>query len=184
MCKLFRSATSSCRLVKPNGRVTSLSTTCINTSDLLPHLASSLTHFLLSFTLWFVQLLGRFSPSHLWQRGWIFWANCKVKFQDCCRGLTSVDQTLWLIIWLIFMGKFVFGRPYRLAQKLRNSEHFDLCWPQVCLTTEVDFSWPSLTIVLWTVLTAIWPAKETEFDFFWPSFRGEVFLLHWPSLNF
>ena len=48
MCKLFRSASAKCRLKKPNGRVSSPTTNCINRSDLTPHLDIHHSHILLS----------------------------------------------------------------------------------------------------------------------------------------
>ena len=73
MCKLFRLASPSCRLKKPNGHVSSLTTNCINTSDLIPHLASSsFTHSSLFSSNWSVQLLGSFSLSHMWLGGRVF----------------------------------------------------------------------------------------------------------------
>ena len=63
MGKLFRSTTSPCRLMKPNGHDSSPSTTCILqvTSHLTWHHHHS--HSSLSFPHWFVQLLDNFSLS-------------------------------------------------------------------------------------------------------------------------
>jgi len=55
--------------MKPKGHITSPSTTCINTSDLSPHLASSKEAIQsLSFSHWFVQLLGILSLTHVAKR--------------------------------------------------------------------------------------------------------------------
>ena len=99
MGKLSRSATSSCRLTKPNRHVTSPSTTCINISDLSPHLeSSSLTHPSLYFSHWFVYLLGiPFSLTRMARR-MNFRKNHRVEnFRFSC-SLTSVDSE--------FLGRF------------------------------------------------------------------------------
>ena len=94
MCKMSRSTSSSCRLMKPNGHDSSPSTTYINTSSLSPHLASSSHTYLLS------RLIGSYN---YWANllsltrvveGRFFWANCRAEFHDCCKDLTNVDRAL------------------------------------------------------------------------------------------
>lgn len=66
MCKLSRSTTPSCRLMKPKRHVVWPSSTHINKSDLKPHLASSqLIKSSLSLSDWIVQVAGNLFISHV-----------------------------------------------------------------------------------------------------------------------
>ena len=93
MCKLFKSTSAKCRLMEPNGRVSSPTTNYINRSDLTPHLASSsLTHSSLSSSDWFVQLLGSLSLTRVARRRSFYGIELHNQNFRISNSLTSVDQ--------------------------------------------------------------------------------------------
>jgi len=108
-CKLSRSATPSCRLMKSKRHVTSPPTTCINISGLQPHLAPhSLTYYSLSFSHWFIHLLGISFYSHMWQGGWISNKSTRLKISEVDRSLTNNDQGLFDQVWLRFWRVWIY----------------------------------------------------------------------------
>ncbi len=117
MHKLSRSASVKCRLMKPNRCVSSPSTTCINRSDLSPHLGIThlITYLSLSSLDWFVQLGGSFSLLRMCGKRPNFWDCSLAEFLGLFAGRisgkqTSVDQGLFDLCWLRPWGhNFDFG---------------------------------------------------------------------------
>ena len=181
--KLFRSATATCRLNKPNGCVSSPTVNCINTSDLTPHLASSsLTHSSLSFSHWFIQLLGNLSLSNVWKKDEFSRLNCRTKISSSRPSLTSVDQGVIDQLWLQFLEDILFlFRPHFWHKN----------WGNMGSLTSADFMVDfSFTVENYNKFSLIFhQVWSSYFRMNLTSCSGRVlteddWLLIWPTLNF
>ena len=181
MDKFSRSASLKCRLMKPNGWVSSPSTNCINMSD--PSLTWKFTYH----TSHHISIL--LFCSYLWEATYLLhMCGGRLSFSREDRSkFHSVDHRwprgIWLALSSVFGWELWFSRPHLLAQKWGSLGQVDQCWLQV----DIIFEWKKLQhcfSLLWLGLTKLfWVDFDSPERQNWPIVDQAIWRTFWDSFD-